>query len=132
MAETVRKSEQQETSGKIAADALGTRVSRGALVKLKRRAKRGYEFAVVVSNDIQNELSDYVLVAPLERRAARLRAPFAVDIGRREGLRDLHTIRCDWVTRVQLGEVQSVERAQAPDRVVAQLETALKVALNLG
>ena len=118
MAKAKKKEEPKE--GRLTAQ-------RGSLVKLRDSS---YEQAIIVSNDVQNEFSDYVLAVPLERRNSRLKADFVVDLGRSDGLRELHSARCDWVTRFHLSEVESIERARFPDKVVDKLEAALKVALG--
>jgi len=122
---------QGNTKRKQATDLqIGPRVQRGSLITLKRPLVKGSNLAVVVSNDIQNSNSDYILVVPLQRRASRLRAPFAVDLGRSDGLRDLHSARCDWVTRIQQKQVKTLERASFPNRVMKRFEEALSVALG--
>ena len=103
---------------------------RGSLITVKTPLCDSSNFAIVVSNDLQNELSDFLLVVPLQRRVSRLNAPFAVDLGRGEGLRDLHTARCDWLSRMRRSEIASIERAQLSDRVMVRFEGALKVALG--
>lgn len=103
---------------------------RGSLITVKEPLCDSSNLAIVVSNDLQNELSGFVLVVPLQRRVSRLHAPFAVDLGRGEGLRDLHTARCDWLARIRCSEIASIERAQVSDRVMSQFEGALKVALG--
>ncbi len=103
---------------------------RGSLITVKEPLCDSSNLAVVVSNDLQNELSEFLLVVPLQRRVSRLHAPFAIDLGRSEGLRDLHTARCDWLARISRSEVASIERAQVSDHVMSQFEDALKVALG--
>lgn len=103
---------------------------RGSLVALKKGIHSSTKLAVVVSNDIQNEVSDYYLVVPLEKRTSRLKAPFSVDLGRSEGLRDLHTARCDWVTRISSKELTKIERASFSKPTIEKLDLALKVALG--
>lgn len=107
------------------------RAQRGSLVALKDHPEGASELAIVVSNDIQNEASDYLLVVPLQRRASRLKAPFAVDLGRSEGMRDLHSARCDWITRVPTSQVERIERARVSINVLEQLDPAIKVALQV-
>ncbi len=106
-------------------------VQRGSLVCLSRVLSGASALAIVVSNDVQNEASPYVLVVPVQRRRARLRAPFAVDLGRGEGFRDLHTARCDWATRVAKREIKALERASLPQRVIEKIDQALMAALGL-
>lgn len=103
---------------------------RGSLITTKEPLCDSSNLAIVVSNDLQNELSEYLLVVPLQRRVSRLNAPFAVDLGRADGLRDLHTARCDWLARVRQGEVATIERARFPDSLLQKLEDALRVALG--
>lgn len=104
---------------------------RGSLITLHTELCSTSNLAVVVSNDVQNDVSDFLLVVPLERRASRLRAPFAVDLGRKDGFRELHTVRCDWLTRVYRSQVRSIERAILPRYVIADVETGLRAALGL-
>ena len=105
-------------------------VQRGSLVLLKKKLESGSNMVVIVSNDFQNEASDYLLAIPLERRAARLKAPFSVDLGRADGMRDLHTARCDWVTRIKKNQIKNIERASFSEAVLRRLEEGLKVALG--
>ena len=104
---------------------------RGSLVCLRHPPEGCSELAVIVSNDIQNEVSCYVLAVPLQRRVSRLRAPFAVDMGRDEGLRELHVARADWLTRITSSDIKSIERASFPEATLSRLELALKAALSL-
>lgn len=101
-------------------------VQRGSLVRLQ-----GDATAVVVCNDIQCDASSFVLVVPLERRRSRLMAPFAVDMGRSEGFRELHTARADWVMRVSKNEITAIERAKMTDDVMSRIDKALKIALGI-
>ena len=98
----------------------------GSVVKLKRKLK-GSSLGIVVSNDVQNEYSDTLLIAPLERRKSRLNAPFAVDVGRKDGFRDLHSLRCDWVSAVSTRDIVSIERARVGEGVIQKLKHALAV-----
>lgn len=104
---------------------------RGSVVRLNRSLDTALSLAVIVSNDVQNEMSSFVLVVPLERRISRLAAPFAVDLGRNDGLRNLHTARCDWLTRVRRSEISSVERGPLSTEVMAKIEHGLRVSLGL-
>ena len=108
----------------------GLLVQRGSIVTLKKKIGELGTLALVVSNDIQNEAAEFLIVAPLERRKSRLEAPFAVNLGRSEGLRDLHTARCDRLMSVAKSEVKSLERARVGEVVLSQLEEALAVALG--
>ncbi len=104
---------------------------RGSLISLSADLSSTSNLAIVVSNDVQNEVSDFLTVVPLERRVSRLRAPFAVDMGRKDGFRELHTARCDWISRIGRSQVQSIERATLPERITSQLEAAICVALGI-
>ncbi len=106
-------------------------VQRGSLVSFRNSLiNDSANLAIVVSNNLQNELSEFLLVVPLQRQVSRLNAPFAVDLGRKEGLRALHVARCDWVSRIQRSEVERIERAAFSDSVLDALELGLKVALG--
>jgi len=106
-------------------------VQRGSLVALKKTVSDASEFVVVISNNIQNQSSEYLSVVPLQRRVSRLKAPFAVDLGREVGLRDLHVARCDWVMRVQQSDIKQILRAEMPDKIMQALSEALRVSLDL-
>jgi mRNA-degrading endonuclease toxin of MazEF toxin-antitoxin module len=106
-------------------------VSRGSLVRLKPAGGYPAELAIVVSNDVQNEKSSKIVLVPLERRNARLNAPFAVDLGRAEGLRDLHAARCDWLFTANKSAVERIERAQLPRELFSELDAAIRVALSV-
>jgi mRNA-degrading endonuclease toxin of MazEF toxin-antitoxin module len=105
-------------------------VQRGSIVSF-RRSVGGSALGIVVSNNLQNEHSAFLLVVPLEKRKARLKAPFAVDLGRAEGLRALHCARCDWVTRTASSNIRKIERAGVSAALVRELDQALEVALSL-
>ncbi|MCB0345969.1 MAG: type II toxin-antitoxin system PemK/MazF family toxin [Bdellovibrionales bacterium] len=104
---------------------------RGSLISVTADLSSTSNLAIVVSNDVQNDVSDFLTVVPLQRRVSRLRAPFAVDLGRKDGFRELHTVRCDWVTRLPRSQVESIERAALSKRITLQIEAALCVALGL-
>ncbi len=111
-------------------EAIELKVQRGSLITVKSSSNPSLQRAIVMSNNFQNEMSDFIVVVPLERRVSRLHAPFAVDLGRSEGLRELHTARCDWVTTIEQHEINSIERARFSDGVLSQLEHALRSALG--
>lgn len=104
---------------------------RGCLIRLKNPPKDASALAVVLSNNVQNEISSFVLIAPLVRVRSRMNAPFAVDLGRREGMRDLHAARCDWVMRLPVAEIKNIERSSFGADVLDRLDSALRVALAL-
>lgn len=88
------------------------------------------QLAVVVSNNVQNEELEYLIVVPLERRRSRLSAPYGVDLGRSEGFRELHVARCDLVTTINRSALVAIERAGLSDNIILQFEQALRVALG--
>lgn len=98
---------------------------------LKAPILKDCERVLVVSNNQQNDMSEYLVVVPLERRASRLKAPFAVDFGRSEGLRDLHTARCDWISCIKQDDIGSIERAKVREDVMQRVDQALGAALSL-
>ena len=106
-------------------------VQRGSLVLLSSALPDATEFVVVVSNNVQNESSDVLLVVPLQRRSSRLLAPFAVELGKAEGFRRPHIARCDWVTRIARGDVQGIVRASCSSEIMRRVGEALTVALAL-
>ena len=104
---------------------------RGSLVLLKKVLTGATSQAIVVSNDIQNESSDFILVVPLQRRTSRLKAPFAVDLGRDDGFRELHAARCDWVSKIAVNKIIAIERASISEELLEKLDHSLAVALSL-
>ncbi len=106
------------------------RPQRGSVVLLRVAGEKELKPAVIVSNNIQNDISDFLLAVPLIRRASRLSAPFSVDLGREDGFRDLHTARCDWVSRVSRNDIVSIERAALSEPTVERFESALRVSLG--
>jgi hypothetical protein len=106
-------------------------VLRGSLVSLKHPPAGASSLAIVVSNDVQNDSSPYLLIVPLQKRASRLKAPFAVDLGKQEGLKQLHAARCDWLTRVNNTEVKQINRARFSTGILDQLDAALCAALGI-
>ncbi len=60
-----------------------------------------------------------------------MKAPFAVDLGRGEGLRALHCARCDWVTRTAAANIRKIERASVSSELEAEIDQALGIALGL-
>ena len=102
---------------------------RGSVISL-RTPLLGCQHAVVMSNDIQNAFSEYLMVVPLQRRNSRLLAPFAVDLGRDVGMRDLHSARCDWTSTVLRSQLNEIVRAKIPADALTKLEEALCVALG--
>ncbi len=103
---------------------------RGSLVVLKEQLFEQCDLAIVISNDIQNREAHYLAVVPLQRRTSRLDAPFAIDLGRAEGFRELYTARCDWLTRIWQSQIKSIERSQVGKPVMTLLEQAVGVALG--
>ena len=106
-------------------------VQRGAVVALSSPLPGAGVLALVVSNNVQNENSDELLLVPLQKRNSRLKAPFAVDLGKGQGFRDLHVARCDWVTRVSSKNISTVILAALPGEIMQRVGEALKVALNI-
>jgi len=120
------------TKKKIIAPAvISPSVQRGSLISIKSALQGASELAIVVSNDVQNDASEYILVVPLQKRTSRLKAPFTVDIGRGEGLRVLHTARADWITRISSADVVSIERAAIPVSLLEKIDQAIIVALGI-
>lgn len=106
-------------------------VLRGSLVSLRHASAGASDLAIVVSNDVQNDSSAYLLIVPLQKRSSRLRAPFAVDLGKGEGLKELHAARCDWLTRIHCSEVKQINRARFSTAILEQLDAALCAALAI-
>lgn len=102
---------------------------RGSIIILKK-AVLGSKLAIVVSNDIQNEVSDNILIVPLIKRVNKLKAPFAVDLTKSEGVSSLHVARCDWVSAIRQQDVRSIEMACVSNEVLSRLESALSVSLG--
>lgn len=119
----------RDAEGARQLQSLGPTAQRGSLVVLKQPLFDQADLAIVISNDIQNREADYLAIVPLQRRTSRLEAPFAVDLGRGEGFRELYTARCDWLTRIWRGDLKSIERSQVGEFVMHKLERAISVAL---
>jgi mRNA-degrading endonuclease toxin of MazEF toxin-antitoxin module len=102
---------------------------RGSIVTLKKPVL-GSKLAIVVSNNIQNEVSDYILIVPLIKRANKLKAPFAVDLTKSEGVDSLCVARCDWVSAIRQQYVRSIQMACVSNEVLNNLESALRVSLG--
>ena len=120
----VKKKAAVESKAKVFA------VERGTFVQLRRAIDPGSKLAIIVSNDVQNEASDLLLAVPLESRQTSLRAPFSVDLGREYGFSEVHTARCDWVTRIRRSDIRAIERPSAPGELLRSIENGLRVALG--
>jgi hypothetical protein len=89
------------------------------------------KLGIVVSNDTQNQFSDSIIIAPLELRKSRLKAPFAVDLSRNDGFRKLHCCRCDQLQSVHRNNIIAIERSLYPGELLIKLNEALACSLSL-
>jgi len=116
-------------SGKVPALRLGIR--RGAIVSISAKLAFPSALALVISNDVQNEASDFVLVLPLERKRLRIRAAFAVELGKESGLEELYWARCDRISCLRRSDVRAIEIAQVSSKTLEELAKSLSLVLGL-
>ena len=124
------KTKQRSVAKSKKTEQLQLAVQRGSIVKLKKPVSDS-RLAIVVSNEVQNDIDNCVSVVPLVRSVSRLKAPFAVDLGRKEGMRELHSARCDRVHTTPYSNIKTIERATVTKKVVQRLDKALAVSLGI-